>query len=248
MPTRIADVVQQYQIETGQNSSHDRDRFINMAISGLKELGYDVTSEPVYTQLSLDSNNTSAVPTGLINVIGMYMNVEGVGLVSIVESDHLAPNIVNNQGEIVQTEKANISDGEYGDWPYYENPGAWFQGGQFVGQQYSGVDPNPYKFLHNKSTDRFEFSSNVQNPILEYMGEVGTVKGVHLVPDMAVDAIIHWIRYCSVRNKYTVSPREKDYYKKDWLAAKNLVLRRMANVRPSEMRQAYRSSYSLTTK
>lgn len=249
MPTTVGDVVTQYLIEKGENSQHGRDRLINIAISGLKEMHYDVTGEPVFVQLELDSNNTAAVPTGLINVIGMYMNSKNYGLLEIVESKQLPPNIVNKQGEVVEADKSSFGNdnGFFGGNGYGGEVGSYFQGGEFRGGLYEGLGGNPYTYNWNRSTNRFEFSSNIQHPILEYLGELGRTKGKHCVPDFAVDALIAWIRHAETRNK-PISPREKQYNQQTYVNAKNLVLRRMANITPGNLRDGFRKKYSLTVK
>lgn len=244
---RVQDVVSQYMIEKGYDSQHQRSRLLNIAISGLKELHYDVTGEPVFDQLTLDNNYTAAVPTGLIQVIGMWINVNGYGFLEIVESDKLPTNIVDSQGNVEEAERSNIDDNYFRDLGYYDNPGSYFQGGEFTGRIYSGVDPNPFKYRLNTATNKFEFSSNVRNPILEYLGTLGTSGGKHVIPEMAVDALIAWLRYAENRNR-PISPAEKDYNQRMWVAAKNLVLRRMDKTTPANMREAFRSAYSLSTK
>ena len=247
MPTTVGDVVSQYLIEKGENSQHGRDRYINMAISGLKELHFDVTGEPVFTQLTLDSNKTAAVPTGLINVIGLYMNSTNYGLLEIVESDQLPPNLINSQGETVIADKSTFGNENEG-YGYSGIDGQnYFQGGEFRGGIYQGVGSNPYKYNWNRSTNRFEFSSNVNNPILEYLGQLETTNGKHCVPDFAVDALIHWLRYVDTRNKQ-ISPREKQYNQQTWVNAKNLVQRRMLTITPGNLREGFRKHYSLTVK
>jgi hypothetical protein len=250
MPTTVGDVVSQYLIEQDNNSQHGRPRLINIAISGLKELHFDVTGAPVFTQLTLDSNKTAAVPTGLINVIGMFMNSVNYGLLEIVESKQLPPNLINSQGSTVIADKSTFGNDPsfgFGGGMGGSNVGSDFQGGEFRGGVYSGVGSNPYKYNWNRSTNRFEFSSNVTNPILEYLGQLGTTDGKHCVPEFAVDALIQWIRYVDTRNK-GISPSEKRYNQQSWVNAKNLVLRRMANITPAGLREGFRKNYSLTVK
>jgi hypothetical protein len=248
MSVNVQDVVTQYMVEKGFDSKHQFNRLLNIAISGLKELHYDVTGEPVFTQLELDSTGTAEIPAGMINVIKMWLNVKNIGYVEIVQSDTLPTNIVSSTGEVSPSLRSDINDEYVDEFGYYDDPGAYYQGGEFTGRMYRGVgDPNPFKYRINTATNKFEFSSNVKNPILEYLGTMTTVKGKHICPPFAVDALIAWLRHAENRNK-AISHSEKQYNQRMWLAAKNMVLRRMADLTAGSMRNAARSSYSLTTK
>ncbi len=248
MYTSIGDVVTEYLIERGENSQHGRGRLINLAIRGLKELNFDVTGEPVFTQLELDSNNTAAVPTGLINLIGLYLNVEHFGLVEIVESKQLAPNVITPQGEVQQTEKSLGDEYYRGGGGYEYNTGSFFQGGEFRGGIYRGVGSNPYKYRWNKDTNRFEFSSTVPKQVLlEYLGDPKRDGQKHLVPDVAVDCLLIWLNYADTRSK-NISPAAKRANKQEYVNAKNLVLRRLSNITPGNLRQGFRENYALTIK
>jgi|TARA_R110000782_G_scaffold203806_1_gene292401 hypothetical protein len=248
MPTTIGDVVSQFIIETDDDSQHDRARLLNIAISGAKELAIDLTGENIFEELTLDSNSTAAIPSGLINVIAMYINIEGYGLSEIAISDKLPPNIVQSDGEVTKANRDASEINIYNEGFNSSGTGSFFQGGQFTGGIYKGVGSNPFRYRKNNSTNRFEFSSNVKKPIIEYIGELGTVKGKHLIPSVATDALMAWIRYAANRNRYTVGAGEKQFNHKQYLAAKNLLARRLAEVTAGNMKASFRSAYSLTNK
>jgi hypothetical protein len=248
MSVNVQDVVTEYLIEQGYDYKKQFPRLLNIAISGLKELDYDVSGEPVFTQLELDSTGTVEIPAGMINVIKMWLNVKNIGYLEIVQSDTLPTNIVSSTGEVSPSERSDINDEYVDEFGYYDDPGAYYQGGEFTGRMYRGVgDPNPFKYRINTATNKFEFSSNVKNPILEYLGTMTTVKGKHIVHPFIKEALMAWLRHADGRNK-NIGVGEKAYNHRMYVAAKNLALRRFADVTPGSMRAAARSAYSLTTK
>ena len=249
MQTTIGDIVDEFLIEKGYNGRHQYERVLNLAIRGLKEIWYDVSGVLSWTELTLDSNNTSAIPCGLINVVRMYMNIDGYGLCELALTTRMTPTIVENNGDV---EERNINpQNEYNNFAegsYYYNGNTNFRFGQFVGGIYKGVGSNPFVYRRNYDTNRFEFSSNVKNPVLEYLTDPSMVDGEYMVDPLIENALLYWLYYADSRFKRSVGAGEKRVNHQNYVAAKNHARMRMQNITPSNMRSAVRDSYSLTQK
>lgn len=245
----IADVVDEFLIERGYNGRHQYERVLNMAIRGLKEIWYDVSGVPSWTPLTLDSNNTSAIPCGLINVVRMCMNINGYGLCEIALTTHMTPTLVEDNGTL---EERNINPKQ--DHSAFALDGGYYDGdtnfrfGQFVGGIYKGVGSNPYMYRRNYDTNKFEFSSNVNNVVLEYLADPSMVNGEYMVDPLIQDALMYWLFHADSRFKKSVGAGEKQFNQQRYVAAKNHARMRMSPNTPANLRQATRGSYSLTTK
>lgn len=245
----IGDIVDEFMIERGYESRHQYARLLNMAIRGLKEIHYDVSGVSTWTQLELDNRNSATVPNGLINVIRMWINVNGYGMLEVVQTTKMVPTLINNEGEEVFGEKFQPEDAAADNiFDLYLTGTPHFQRGQFVGGIYKGVGSNPYVYRRNYDTNKFEFSSNVSAPILEYLTDPCLVDGKYEVHPLVQDAIMYWLHHADCRFKKYVSPSEKQFNQQRYVAAKNHSRLRMANITPGNMRAATRGSYSLTTK
>jgi len=243
----IGDVVDEYIISAGYDSRNSYARLLNMAIRGLKDMNYDVSGEPTWALLELDDMGRATIPDGMVNIIGIFIN-SPQGLLEVVEGTKLAPTIVTAQGteEIlpnqINYDNANLLDGNF------INPARHFQNGQFIGAFYAGVESNPFKYRRNYDTNKFEFSSNVCNPIIEYLKDPSMVNGKHVVNPLIMDALMYWLHFADTRFKRSVSPNEKDFNQRKYIVSKNLAARRMVSMSPANFRDAARSGYSLTTK
>lgn len=247
----IGDIVDEYIIERGYDSRHEFPRLLNMAIRGLKEMNLDVAGEPTFSFLELDSNSTAAIPCGVINILGLYFNDQQFGMLEIVESSSLQPTVVRENGEEVRLPADDPDNiGDYYAGGNYGSTAGNFRVGQFTGGFYKGSQPNPYMYRRNYDTNRLEFSSNVSNPVIEYLTDAKLVDGKHVVIPVMEDALMWYLHHADNRFKdhKNVSVNTKAYNHRMYLAAKNKVARRLANVTAGNMRAGGRAGYSLTTK
>ena len=222
----IGDIVDEYIISKGYDTRHQYPRLLNMAIRGLKEMDLDVTGEPTYSFLTLDSNGTAAIPCGVINVLGLYFNNTEFGMLEITESTSLQPTIVKEDGEEVRLpadDPANITRDS--SWGLGSTAGN-YRVGQFTGGNYKGSPSNPYMYRRNFDTNRFEFSSNVVNPILEYLTDPKMVNGKHVVLPVMEDCLLWYLHHSDNRFKDLPSST-KAYNFRMYLAAKKKVEMRL---------------------
>jgi hypothetical protein len=245
--TTIGNIVDEYIIEAGYDSRHNYSRLLNIAIRGLKELTYDVSGEPTWAFLELDQNNTSTIPEGVVKILGIYMNSEG-GLMEVVEDTNGAPFVVKKDGTTQRPSQVLPSDDTFSLDNTYYNSAKHFQNGQYIGANYEGVESNPYKYIRNYDTNKLEFSSNVVSPVMEYLKNPKLVDGKHIVDEYVAPAILYYLHYADTRFKKNVSPSEKAFNHKNYLAAKNLAARRITAMSRGNFRSAARKGYSLTTK
>lgn len=248
--TPIRNIVDEYIIEMGYDSRHNYPRILNMAIRGLKELHYDVTGAPSIIELQLDDNQTAPIPTGFISIVRMMLNDPQFGLLEMTTDPSMPPRVITqNNGENIDVPQPSIgnSDLSLGD-AFSPIAGArYFKQNTFVGGVYKGVDPNPFTYRINYDTNRIEFSSVVRTPILEYMTDPQVVNGERMVPNFAADTLMYWLHHADGRFKKTLSPREKQFNQQRYVASKNHLGQRLAEMTYGSMRAAKNRHYNLTS-
>lgn len=248
MHTTISDLVDEFAIERGYDSRHQKARLLNMAIRGLKEIHYDVSGTPTWVQLEIDNKNTASIPDGLINIIRVWVNFKGYGMCEVVETTKMTPTLITNQGAEERGDVYDSTEGVYGLDEFYNNDNPHYRLGQFTGGVYKGVGSNPFVYRRNYDTNRLEFSSNVQSPILEYLTDPLLVNGEYVVHPLIQDALLFYLHYADSRFKKYVGAGEKHFNQQKYVAAKNHARLRMSAITSGNLRAAARGSYSLSTK
>ena len=84
--TTIDSVIKEFLSGRGDTSKHGYTRFLQMAISGLKEMNYDVSGMPSYLNVSLGEDAVIPIPPDCINVIGIHFNYGGRWISSAKEN------------------------------------------------------------------------------------------------------------------------------------------------------------------
>lgn len=247
----IRNIVDEYIIEMGYDSRHNYSRLLNMAIRGLKELHYDVTGAPSIVQLELDDNQTAPIPKGFISIVRMMINDPQHGLLEMTTDPRMPPRVITqNDGEDVDVPQPRETQDFLRDAVDLGSTIAgarYFRQNTFVGGVFKGVDPNPFTYRINHDTNRFEFSSIVSEPILEYMTDPQVINGERSVPEFAADTLMYWLHHADGRFKKTISPREKQFNQQRYVASKNHLGMRLAEVTYGNMRAARSRHYNLTS-
>ena len=243
----IRDVVDEFIIERGYDSRHHYNRLLNMAIRGLKELHYDVTGAPCVIQLEVDDKHRADIPKGFISLVRMYINVPDYGLLEMASDSRMPPiEITQPNGENITPKQSN-TDTYPDDLDSPIAASRYFKENTFVGGVHKGTVPNPFLYRINHQTNKFEFSSVVSSPILEYMTEPSVTNGQRMIPAFAVNALMMWLHYADTRFKNSVSPREKQFNHNNYVNAKIHLGMRLSEVTYGNMRNAKSKHYNSTS-
>lgn len=241
----LGDILDEYIIERGYSTRHNWDRLYNIGIRVLKELSYDVSGTPSYEKLELDEMNRACIPTGIVKVIGIDIMTDQ-GLIPVAETSSKNPFLYKDGIETAPTPtvlgtEPNINSGIGAD--VIE---ARFKNGESIGHQFRGGGGNPYKYLRNYETNKFEFSSNVSGTVvITYLKNPSFVNGKLLIEPLTEDAIIKGLYYRDIHMKMHIPLQERLSAKNSYIAAKNWARQRLYSQRAKEISSASRNHYGL---
>lgn len=248
----LGSIVEEYIIQEGYDTTHNFPRLYNLAIRGLKNLHYDVSGEPTYTILELDENNLADVPAGLVKVRSMNFMSRG-GLVPINETKTKNPWTINTSGQEVRPiAETEVDPSDATAYQLYFSPevdAARWKNGEFIGHTFAGANGNPYTYLRNYDTNKFEFSSNVNGVVLlDFLQNPQMIDEKFRVHPYTELPILNWLEWKDKGSKPYTPLGEKMYLKKQYFASKRWAKMQYNSTSTQEIRNGQRKNYSLTPK
>lgn len=246
----LGTIVDEYIIERGSDTRHNYSRLLNIAIRGLKQMTYDISGTPTYEILELDANGRADVPKGMVKLIQMSFMTNG-GLVPIAPTDTKNPWTLNTQGEDVRPVTESLpSTADATAYDTYFAPdiaAARWKNGEFIGHVFAGGGGNPFTYLHNYDTNKFEFSSNVSGTIVaEILKNPQLINGKFKVHPYIEDVLLKFIYHRDINMKKSIPIAEKERARRDYYAAKNWARMQLFSKSKDDIRNAQRKHYSLT--
>lgn len=252
MEATLGSIVEEYIIQSGMDTTHNFPRLYNIAVRGLKNMNYDVSGEPTYEILTLDENNLACVPDGMVKVRQMSFMSRG-GLVPINETKTKNPWTTNKSGQEVRPiEETTVDPSDSTAYQLYFSPevdAARWKNGEFIGHTFAGTNGNPYTYLRNYDTNKFEFSSNVTGVVLlDYLKNPQLIDDKFRVHPYTELPLLNWLEWKDAANKRYIPLSEKAYLKKQYFDSKRWAKMQYNSTNTQEIRNAQRKNYALTPK
>ena len=236
-------IVDEFIIESDYPTRHNWDRLYNIAIRVLKELSYDVSGITSYERLTLDDMNRACIPKGVVKVIGIDI-MTNQGLIPVYEVNNKNPFLIEDGKDVAPTPTALGSFPEIYTGPSADIMAARFKNGETTGHQFRGGYGNPYTYLKNEETNKFEFSSQVSGTVvLTYLKNPAMVDGKFLVEPLIEDALIKGIHHRDIHLKKGISALDKREARDNYVAAKSWARMRLYSQRIKEISGAARNHY-----
>jgi hypothetical protein len=250
-------VIKNYIIEKGDSSKHGYQRFLQIAITGLKDMDYDVSGTPKYLECTPSDQATIPIPSDMINLIGVYA-VDGSGSWTPFAKDiDMAMSVQRECGTPTQAQgkvpfNANSiqgialgsSAGGYVSEAYTNH----FRNGENTGGYYNQPGGNVFLFRENPEMHAIELSSNATSVvILEYLPSHQKVNGQHLVHPFLLEPLLAWLRYATIRSKRNTT-NEALTLKREYYNVKRLAQLRFNAFTKADFVNAFRSHYKSSYK
>jgi hypothetical protein len=187
-------VVREYIIET-DSQEQKYFKYLQLAISGLRELNMDVSGAPKIVELDINSDtDTVVLPTDFIDyrfigICGSDGQLHSLGL----NNKTCLPSAINDCGEY-SVNKQDSNNGISVDLTSDHS-----RNGSIIGKFFGiggGTNANgEYKINKDQGTILVGVSSNVSSIILEYIADIDSVDGDFVVHPYLIEAIKGYIYY-----------------------------------------------------
>jgi|14_taG_2_1085336.scaffolds.fasta_scaffold12651_1 hypothetical protein len=203
----LDEIVRDYMLEEERDSLHKYPFYLKYAISGLRDLTFDISGAPKKVQLEVDeSTNVVALPPDFIKEIRVGVIIDGV-FVSLGQNSDIIKklddcgNVATNQNNSTNLNTATTAQG-------FSVANTWHQhyrNGEVIGAYYGiGGHQGVGQFYINYDAGRIEFSTitNQSNVVLEYVSDLSTVNGDFRVHPFLEEPILNYIDWVSKRRKH----------------------------------------------
>jgi len=247
----------------------------NVALRGIREFGFDVTSRIKSLKLSVDiSNNTVALPDDYVDLIKVgvvdgdgtirtlgenkhlnysrkyEVDVDGVATEETTDSKSGPLNIGANEILDRQDDKTATSgsDGDSGDLDYYVFENYLYQGG--LGRLYGvggGARVGDYRINLDQNRIEIDTSSSTSEVVIEYIADEArsTNPVIHVYAEEALRAYIYY-KVCE--RKSTVPANEKARARSEYYNERRKANTRLSNFSKTEALRTIRKNFKLAPK
>jgi len=239
---KLDEIVREFYIERLHSSQMDNryPMFIQMAISGLKDLTYDIKSSITEVILDVNDNDTVDLPSNYIDylVLGVIQN----GVVSAIgHSRNLAPRNNDECGDLV----AGASDGAGGTFVGF-NSSHYTKDGQFNGRHYGAGGGGNAHGLFKVYKDRGYISLSgvsAESVVLRYYATLEQIDGNFMVEEYYTEAIKDWIWWKYVQNQRSYDLGVKQLAEMNYEKQKKKSEKRVYRFNAVEFMSAFRTGY-----
>jgi hypothetical protein len=247
----------------------------NVALRGIREFGFDVTSRIKSLKLSIDSsNNTVALPDDYVDLIKVgvvdgdgtirtlgenkhlnysrkyEVDVDGVATEETTDSKDGPLNIGANEILDRQDDKTATSgsDGDSGNLDYYVFENYLYQGG--LGRLYGvggGARVGDYRINLDQNRIEIDTSSSTSEVVIEYIADEArsTNPVIHVYAEEALRAYIYY-KVCE--RKSTVPANEKARARSEYYNERRKANTRLSNFSKTEALRTIRKNFKLAPK
>jgi len=244
----------------------------NVALRGIREFGFDVTSKVKSLKRTVDSNNTIELPDdyvdivkmgavdsdGILRVFGENKNINYSRRMEVAADDtegtrtdtfdagplNIAANSIDDRVDA----KDATSDNSSNDYDYYIFENYIFQGG--IGRMYGlggGHLRGEYRINLDQNRIEIDTESGVSEVVLEYVADEARSSNpvVHVY---AEEALRCYIYYKLCERKSTVPANEKARARAEYYNERRKAKARMGNFSKDEALKTMRQNFRLSPK
>lgn len=235
----------------------------NIALRGIREFGFDVSSRVRSLKRTIQSNNTVILPEdyvdlvkigvvdseGIIRVLGQNKNINySFKDTSTAGNSDSSQGPLNNPSNLIQNREeskgatANNSSGG-GDFDHYIFENYIFQGG--IGRMYGtggGHLMGEYRINLDQNRIEIDTESGITEVVLEYIADEArsTNPVIHVY---AEEALRSYIYYKLCERKSTVPANEKARARREYYNDRRLAKARLGNFSKEEALKTIRKNY-----
>lgn len=250
--TTLDKIIRNFLIERGDLTEHGLKRFLQLAVSGMTEMDFDVSGEPTRLDVQLDSSRTIPIPPDSIQIIRVAFNYSGTWISSARDNSLQASNEYYC-GEALKPTNGDVNDIQGISYDSNAITDSYaskhWRNGQPTGAYFNRHGGNPYTFRINNQMGLIELSSNHPlNVILEYLPTAKEVNGEYQVHPFLKEPLIAWLNYADVRSKRNVSKQLINDLERTYILKKTHAKKRFNAFTKEDFLNAVRKGYSASVK
>ena len=241
---KLEEIIREFYIEDLHMTQLD-DRypmFLQIAITGLKELNHDIKNIVTEVILPINDNDTVNLPNNYIDylIIGVVENgiVSSLGL-----NTQMAKRTTDSCGNLQNIQPNDASD-DSGYFSYASTN--YTEDGQYNGRQFGigggGNDNGTYNVYKQEGYISI-MNASADEIILRYLATIEQVDGSFMVEEYLVDAIKSFIWHRYVRRMRSYGVADKQMAEADFNNKRKSALKRINRFSITEFMNAYRSGY-----
>ena len=239
-------VVRELLIETGR-TEHRFVQALQLGISCLRELEFDVTGSPVIKELTVSDLDTVDLPDdylnyiriGFVNKYGYFQELGRNNNISLNRSlDDCGKRKLPTSSSVdsVPTEGASFGGTEYGSVHFRNNENV----GRYYGLGGGSNSNGSFKIDKNYQQIQLDCYQGGNKITLEYLADPNKTNGEFEVHPFAIETVKSWIDWKLNENNANISISVSDSKKRIYASNKKVLRSRIASVSVQDMLQAFR--------
>jgi hypothetical protein len=244
---KLEEIVREFYIESlGASQTDERyPRFLQIAISGLRDLNQDIKSISTDALLPVNDNLTVDLPSDYIDyeLIGIVRNGR---ILSFGLNSNAAPLPLDDCGNSLVASDINTDSTSGGGSFIGYNSAAFNKDGQFVGRRFGlgggGNSLGTYKVFKSKGYIALNNFSG-DEIILRYMSNLEQVDGNFVVDPFMVESLKAWMWWKYIQRSRSYGGGEKQLAQADYNKEKRKSQIRENRFNMPEFFNAYKSGY-----
>lgn len=247
-------VVRELLIETGR-TEHRFFQALQLGISCLRELEFDVTGSPVIKELDVTDLDTVNLPDDYLNYIRIGFNDKYGNFNELGRNKKISLNrTLNDCGTAVKNkisdsstdyiDNATFSGSEYGSVHYRNNENI----GRYYGLGGGGNANGSFKIDKNYQQIQLDCYTGGKTIILEYLADPNKTNGEFDIHPFAVETVKAWIDWKLNENNPNINIAISQSKKILYASNKKLLRSRIASMSVQDMLQAFRKGNKASPK
>lgn len=251
---KLDEIVREYIIEKGGETEHGFPRYLQLAINGLRELNLDVSGVTKTVALEIDNDTlTAQLPDDYIKYVKIGV-CEPDGLIHTMGYNPAIclPRGADECGNPKIDLQSTQGVGYVGANAFTSGISQHFRNGEIIGRFYGiGGGQNAIgQYRIDKENNQIQFGSvpNLTAAVLEYIGDISTVGGEHMVHEYVVEALKAYMYWADIRRKRSVGLGEKQMARAEFYNEQRKSTERYNSFTFEEALQALRRSFKLAPK
>ena len=249
----LAKIVKEYIIESEGEATLNQTfpRFMQIALSGLKELNMDVKGVEKEVSLTVRDNLTVEIPCDYLDYLAIGFCIDG-RLASMAVNKNLCD---TKTQELICSCEDSTSQASTDSGNLYFNFETLSlhlnKDDQSIGKYFGlggGINPNGQYKIINDEYIVFNGVSAGAEIKLRYLANAECVDGDYLVHPYEVEALKAWIYFKKIQRKRNISLGEKDYSKREYIKQKRMARNRHYELNIFEIANAFASGYASSPK
>lgn len=239
-------LIREYLVEIGEDTTHKYRRFLQYGISGLREFNLDTNGVPTTVILPVNANDTVNLPDDYINYIKIAICSDDGNLHALGFNPNMClPRDLDDCGN----EEANTGGGTGG---IIDSEGGHFLNNEQVGRYFGlggGTNSHGY-YKIDKKNNWISLQNYTSEEIwLEYLAKIGRdTNGEFQVHPYLEFALKQWMAWLSILRNPRHSVNQEVRAKHNFLSEKRKANKRFGRFTFEEAVQAKRRTFSLTVK